>query len=240
MKKGVQVLSIVVLASLFFISSCTLPLLRHKGPTDDEISQLIRTAPPADAYPDAPALVIFDQDIIEVFPDASYKATYHKVIKVLAERGKRYGDIRFGFNSRMQKVKILHAKTTTPDGETIPLKENAIKIVTPYSWYPEYSDYKQLTFSMPGVLVGSVIDYEILLEGKPSIKDHYSDHLFSQGRSPILLSRHKVILPKDKELKYLALHAPKGIDPSPLISYEADKKVYLWEFRDIPQILDEG
>ncbi len=162
------------------------------------------------------------------------------MIKVLTERGKHYGNIRFGFNSRLQKVKILRAKTTTPDGKTIPLKENAIKVVTPYSWYPEYSDYKELTFSMPGVLVGSIIDYEILLESKPQIEGYYSKRPFFQWRSPVLLSRHKVILPKDRELKYLASHPPKGINPSPSISYQGEKKVYLWEFRDIPQILDDG
>jgi len=240
MKKIFRVVSIVILASLFFVGGCTFPLVKQKERTDDEISQLIRAAPTADSYPDASALVIFDQDIIEVFPDGSYKATYHKVLKVLAERGKERGNIRFGFDSRLQKMKILHANTTTPDGKTLPLRKNAIKIVTPYSWYPEYSDYKQLTFSMPGVIVGSIMDYKLLLEGKAPINGHYSKHPFFQARSPILLSRHKVIVPKDKELKYLALNPPKGIDPSPSISYESDRKVYLWEFRDIPQILGEG
>jgi hypothetical protein len=231
---------IMVWASCFLVSGCTLPLLQHEDPAGDEIARLIREAPEAEAYPEAPALVIFDQDLVEVFPDGSYKATYRKIIKILAERGKDYGDISFGFDSRMQQVKILHAFTTTPDGEKIPLKKNAMQIVTPFSWYPAYTDYKELTFSMPGVAVGSIIDYEILVAGKAYMEGEYSHQTFFQGRSPVLLSRARIIVPGDKQLHYRALNPPAGIDPAPAISETADTKVYLWEFRDIPQILDEG
>jgi hypothetical protein len=240
MKKALQSVWITIAASCLLISGCTLPLLKHTDPAGAEIVCLIQEAPEAEAYPEAPALVIFDQDLVEVFPDGSYKATYRKVVKIIAERGKDYGDIRLGFDSRMQQVKILHAFTTTPDGGQIPLKKNAMQIVTPFSWYPAYTDYKQLTFSMPGVTVGSIIDYEILVEGRPHIAGEYSHQTFFQGRSPVLLARARVVVPRDRELQYLALNPPAGIDPAPAISEAGDRKVYLWEFRDIPQILDEG
>lgn len=240
MKKALQLLLIAVWASCFLVSGCTLPLLKHTDPARDEIAKLIQEAPGAEAYPEAPALVIFDQDLVEVFPDGSYTATYRKVIKILAERGKDSGDIRFGFDSRMQQVKVIRAITTTPDGKRIPLKKNAMQIVTPFSWYPAYTDYKVLTFSMPGIGVGSIIDYEIQVEGTPHIEDEYSHQTFFQGRSPVLLSRARVIVPKDKQLQYRALNPPAGFDPAPAISEEGDHTVYLWEFRDIPQILDEG
>jgi hypothetical protein len=235
-----KMLWITVILSCFLVSGCTLPLLKHTDPARDEIAKLIQEAPDADAYPEAPALVIFDQDLVEVFPDGSYTATYRKVIKILAERGKDSGDIRFGFDSRMQQVKILHAFTTTPDGERISLKNNATQIVTPFSWYPAYTDYKVLTFSMPGIGVGSIIDYEIQVEGKPHMEGEYSHQTFVQGRSPVLLSRARIVMPQDKVLKYHALNPPAGIDPSPAVSEEGERTVYLWEFRDIPQILDEG
>jgi hypothetical protein len=231
---------ITIIASCFLVSGCTLPLLKHADPVRDEIAQLIQEAPDAEAYPEAPALVIFDQDLIEVFPDGSYTATYRKVIKILAERGKDYGDIRLGFDSRMQQVKVIHAITTTPDGKRIPLKKNAMQIVTPFSWYPAYTDYKQLTFSMPGIAVGSIIDYEIQVEGKPHMEGEYSHQTFFQGRSPVLLARARVIMPQDKQLQYRALSPPAGFDPAPAISEAGDHTVYRWEFRDIPQILDEG
>jgi hypothetical protein len=240
MKHALQTVLITIIASVFLVSGCTLPLLQHADPARDEIAKLIQEAPGAEAYPEAPALVIFDQDLVEVFPDGSYTATYRKVIKILAERGKDSGDIRFGFDSRMQQVKILRAVTTTPDGEQIPLKKNAMQVVTPFSWYPAYTDYKQLTFSMPGVGVGSIIDYEILVEGKAHIEGEYSHQSFFQGRSPVLLSRARITVPGDKQLQYLALNPPPGTDPAPAISKEGNRTVYHWEFRDIPQILDEG
>lgn len=240
MKRASKIIWITIAASVFLVCGCTVPFLKHTDPAGDEIATLIQEAPGAETYPEAPTLVIFDQDLIEVFPDGSYRATYRKVIKILAERGKDSGDIRFGFDSRMQQVKILRAVTTTPDGERISLKKNATQVVTPFSWYPAYTDYKVLTFSMPGVGVGSIIDYEIQVEGKPHMDDEYSHQTFVQGRSPVLLSRTRIVMPHAKQLKYHALNPPAGIDPSPTISEKGDRMVYLWEFRDIPQILDEG
>jgi len=204
------------------------------------VAELLRQLPPDDKYPDATALVILDQDIIEVFPQGDYERRCRAVIKVLKEAGKGYGDVSLGFNSRLQRVRILHARTITPDGRVIPLRKNAIKVTTPYSDYPEYSDYKELAFSLPGVEVGSVIDYEFCVEAEPYIKGHFSRRAFFQWSKPVLFSRYEITLPKYKELKYLALHPPKGIDPSPLISHRGDKKVYLWEFRDLPGVpMDE-
>jgi hypothetical protein len=240
MKHAVQIIVIAIVASVFLVGGCTLPLLQHTDPASDEIAKLIQEAPGAEAYPEAPALVIFDQDLVEVSPDGRYTVTYRKVIKILAERGKDSGDIRFGFDSRMQQVKIIHAFTTTAEGERIPLKKNATQVVTPFSWYPAYTDYKELTFSMPGIGVGSIIDYEIQVEGKPHMEGEYSHQTFFQVRSPVLLSRARIVMPHAKQLQYHALNPPAGIDPAPTIKEEGGRTVYLWEFRDIPQILDEG
>ena len=84
------------------------------------------------------------------------------VFKIIKESGKEYANVEIGFNSRTENATILYAKTITPEGKLIPLKENAIKIVTPYEGFPSYSDYKNLTFSMPGVTVGSIVDFSRL------------------------------------------------------------------------------
>jgi len=234
--------ALAVAAIACLLASCTASFLGggERGWPDAQVAELLRQLPPEGKYPDATALVILDQDIIEVFPEGDYERRCRTVIKVLKEAGKGYGDVSLGFNSRLQRVRILHARTITPDGRVIPLRKNAIKVTTPYSDYPEYSDYKELAFSLPGVEVGSVIDYEFCVEAEPYIKGHFSRRAFFQWSKPVLFSRYEITMPKDKELKYLVLHPPKGIDPSPLISHRGDKKVYLWEFWDLPGVpMDE-
>ena len=221
------------------LTSCAFDLLKTRGELDPEVSKLLNAVPPAESYPDANILYLLDEGIKEVFSDGRSNATVHKVFKIVSEWGKHYATCSIGYNSRTEAISLLYARTITPEGKIIPLKKNAIKTVTPYSEFPYYSDYKKLTFSMPGVSVGCVIDYKYMIEKKPTIEGKFMSSHFFQTYNPILLSRYKIITPKDIDLKYLLLNPVKDIQRSPVVTSQGDKKSYLWEYRDIPQILYE-
>jgi len=228
---------------LIFVSlalSCALGHLKHEVTIDDEVTQLIRNIPPSDLYPDAGIIYVLDEDIVEVFEDGGCKETVHVVFKILRDRGKDSGNIEIGYNSRTETASIIYARTITPEGKIIPLNKNAIKVVTPFSSYPSYSDYKILTFSMPGVTVGSIIDYKILEEKqKPEIKGKFSNEFYFQTYDPTHLCRYKVITPKEINLKYLVLNPVPGLHLSPKIIQDGNKNIYLWEYENIPQIIKE-
>ena len=240
MKKIVSLKSILVLIFLFLVSSCISNQLKRGEPIDEEVNQLILSAPPAELYPDAGIINILDENIVEVFEDGRCKETLHVVFKILNERGKDDGDIEIGYNSRTETVSIVYARTITPEGKIIPLNENAIKVVTPFSTYPSYSDYKELTFSMPGVTAGSIIHYKVVKEKKkPEIEGKFSDRFFFQGYDPTYVCRYKVIVPQDMDLKYLISNPLHAIQLSPKMIRGGNKKVYLWEYKNIPQIIEE-
>jgi len=231
---------ILPLIFFFLALSCTLGHLKHEVTIDGEVTQLIRNAPSAESYPDAGIINILDEDIVEVFDDGRCKETIHVVLKILKDRGKDNGDIQIGYNSSTETASIIYARTITPEGKIIPLNENAVKIVTPYSSYPSYSDYKELTFSMPGVTVGSIVDYKIVEERqKPEIEGKFSDGFYFQTDDPTYLCRYKVITPRDTNLKYLVLNPLPGFQSSPNIIHDGNKKIYLWEYKNIPQIIEE-
>jgi transglutaminase-like putative cysteine protease len=229
-----------VLILIFLVCSCTLYHLNQTEPIEDEVSQLIRSAPSAEMYPDASIINILDESVVEVLEDGRYKETLHVVFKVLNERGKDDGDIEIGYNSRTQTASIIYAKTITPEGKVIPVKENAIKVITPYSEYPSYSDYKEVAFSMSGVTIDSIIDYKVVIETKePQIEGRFSDRFYFQWYEPTYVGRYKVITPKGVDLKYLVLNPLQGIEISPKIICDGEKKSYLWEYKYIPQIIEE-
>jgi len=231
---------ILLLILVFLALSCTFGHLKHEVTLDGEITELIRNVPSAESYPDADIINILDEDIIEVFDDGSCKETLHVVIKILKDRGKDNGDIEIGYNSGAETASIIYARTITPEGKIIPLNENAVKVVTPFTNYPSYSDYKVLTFSMPGVTVGSIIDYKIVQEKqKPEIEGKFSDEFNFQTYDPTYLCRYKVITHRDTDLKYLVLNPLPGIQSSPNIIQDGNKKIYLWEYKNIPQIIEE-
>ncbi|MDI6763306.1 MAG: DUF3857 domain-containing transglutaminase family protein [Thermodesulfobacteriota bacterium] len=230
---------ILPLISVFLALSCTPSHLKHEVTIEDEVAQLIHNVQSAELYPDAGIIYILDEAVVEVFKDGRSKETIHVVFKILKESGKENGDIEIGFNSRSETASIIYARTITPEGKLIPLNENAVKVVTPYSSYPSYSDYKELTFSMPGVTVGSIIDYKVVIEKKPEIEGKFSDGFYFQVHEPTYFCRYKVITPKDMDLKYLVLNPIQGIQLSPNIIHDGNKKTYLWEYKNIPQIIKE-
>ncbi len=240
MKKIPFLKLILPLIFVFLALSCTFSHLKHEVTIDDEVAQLIRNVPSAESYPDAGIINLLDEDIVEVFEDGRCRETLHVVFKILNERGKDNGDIEIGYNSRTETASIIYARTITAEGKIIPLNENAVKVVTPYSSYPSYSDYKELTFSMPGVTVGSIIDYKVVKEEKkPEIEGKFSNGFYFQGYNPTYLCRYKVITPRDMDLKYLVLNPLQGIQLSPKIIHDGNKKTYLWEYKNIPQIIKE-
>ena len=234
--------SIVIFLCLFITSilaSCAFDLLKNRSELDPEVSKLLQASVSGDSYPDAHILYILDEGIIEFFNDGRSRGTAHMVFKIVTERGKDYANCEIGYNSRTETVNLLYARTITPGGKIIPLKKNAIKVITPYSEYPSYSDYKELTFSMPAVGIDSVIDYKYVKEKKSPIEGEFSGGFFIQKYDPILLSRYKIITLEDMNVKYLLLNPLKDSHKSPTITHQGGKKTYLWEHRDIPQILYE-
>jgi len=163
----------------------------------------------------------------------------HSVFKILTEAGKAFADRRIGFDSRTESLSLVYARTLTPDGTVIPLKENATQVATPYSRYPKYSDYKVMSFSMPGAGVGAVVDYKYVSEAKPIIKGHFNGVFLFQAHQPTLLSRYEVLVPEGKEIKHLLRNPIPGSNTLPVTSLRDGKRSYLWEYKDVPQILSE-
>ncbi|MBW2341360.1 MAG: DUF3857 domain-containing protein, partial [Deltaproteobacteria bacterium] len=222
------------------LSSCGTCPLANRGALDTEISKLLQPSVSTESHPDADIVHLLDEVVEEVFTDGSSTASVHKVFRIVSESGRDEAEREIGFNSRTETITLLYARTITPEGNIIGLKKNASKIMTPYSDFPEYSDYKELTFSMPGVTIGSIIDYKyVKKEKEPTIVGHFSSSHFFQRLNPVLLSRYKIIVPDNMDLKYRLLHPPKGVQLLPTVISQGGKKIYLWEYRDIPQIVDE-
>jgi hypothetical protein len=240
MKKGLIFKFIILLLIIVLHFSCTFSHLMKEEPSDEGVSQLIHHLPSDKAYPDAAVIYILQEKTEEAFEDGRSHSTLRSVFKIVHEKGKRYANISIGFNSLYEGASILYAKTITPDGQVLPLRKDAIKVINPYSGYPAYNDYKSLTFSLPGAAVGSVIDYKVVIEGKkPVIHGKFSSEFEFQDYDPVLTSRYKLTIPGNMDLKYLILNPLNQFTPAPKIVQQGNKKMYLWEYKNIPQIIAE-
>jgi hypothetical protein len=220
-------------------AGCKGYLLQNNENIDVEVSRAILHSASKESYPDADVIYLLDEDIQEVFSDGSSRETAHTVIKILRDSGKHFADCKIGYDSSKETLDLVYARTINRDGEVLHLKKNATTIVTPHSDFPEYSHYKMLIFSMPGVEVGSVIDYKYVKKRKPTIEGEFNSSFIFQWYQPIQLSRYKVIAPESIDLRYRLVNTLEGHQSAPDIFLSEGKKVYLWEYREVPQILEE-
>jgi transglutaminase-like putative cysteine protease len=211
-----------------------------KGTIDDEVIHLMEYLPPDETYPDASVIVVLDEKVDEVQADGTSRSTLHEVFKVLKEEGKGYANVEIGYNAHREQVSIEYARTITPWGKVIPLDDIAVRVSTPYGNYPPYSDYRVLIFSLPGVAIGSVIDYKVVVEEQhPAMAGTYASRFYFQGYDPVIISRFVVITPKDMNLEYSVRNPLTEAKPAPQVSRKHGKTISLWEYRDIPQIIPE-
>jgi transglutaminase-like putative cysteine protease len=211
-----------------------------KGTIDDEVIHLLEDLPPDETYPDASVIMILDEKVDEVQADGTSRSTLHEVFKVLKEEGKGYANVEIGYNAHREQVSIEYARTITPWGKVVPLDDIAVRVSTPYGNYPPYSDYRVLTFSLPGVAIGSVIDYKVVVEKRhPAMAGAYASRFYFQGYDPVIISRFTVITPKDMDLEYSIRNPLTEAKPAPQVSRKHGKKISIWEYRNIPQIIPE-
>ena len=233
---------IISLIFIFFpFHSSALDLSRLKGIIDNTVIRILKTLPPKEFYSDASVIVVLDEKIDEIRTNRSRRSTLHNIFKVINEKGLGYANVEIGYNSRREAISIEFARTITPEGEIIPLKDDAIQILSPYKRYSSYGDYKVLTFALPEVVVGSIIDYKVVIDEKyPNIEGEYSSKFYFQKHEPTLLSRFTIITPEDIDLRYSMRNPLEGISLNPKISHTHGKYALLWEYKNIPHIIYES
>ena len=188
-------------------------------------------------FPNAEIVYLLDEGAIEINKDKTYKEIVHYVMKINHEAGKDWADCSVGFNSKYQKATLNFARTVTPDGAVIPIDKDAVKTATPFSDYPEYSDYKELTFTLPSVSVGSIIDYQYTIEtGHANPYKQVVSSYDIQCHQPTVEFRFKVTAPRDIEITYLITNRTPEIDIKETIEETGGKVIHCWEAKDIPRV----
>jgi hypothetical protein len=136
-------------ALLLPVSSSLAFAATFQQPTPDELKM---TSDPA--APDAPAVYLFREETVDD------KLHYHHLyarIKVLTDKGKeQFSDIEIPYEAGVINVRSLEGRTIHPDGSVIPFTGK------PYDKELVKSGNRTIkakVFTMPGVTVGSIIEY---------------------------------------------------------------------------------
>lgn len=210
---------------------------------DPTIYKIIKDAPKQEDYPQASALILLSDEKLDVLADNTSVFDRHFLVKILNDRGKSFGEIEIEYDSTDEKVKLIYARTIKTDGEVIKVGDKHIRDVSKYLNFPLYSNARVMIISMPEVAVGSIIEYKVRIFQSRLVnkKDFYTAYL-TQESEPVILAKFAVSFPKERKVNSLILNEEYNYfnaKLTPEITEKDDKKIYLWEFRNTPELIPE-
>ncbi len=205
--------------------------------TDPKILALLDLDINQKKYPNAGAVVLLNDVSITVHPDKTSTTVVHKIVKILNDRGKKYGEVSLDYDSSYQSVKVDFARTITKDRKVLTVGDKSVRDLAPWAGYPLYSNARMLVVSMPEVMKGAFIEYKATWHSRRLIGGKYFQ--VSHGVEvfePKLKDRFKVTLPAymDVMVGYKNFPYAKAKEHT-----EGGSKIYVWESENIPEILSE-
>jgi Domain of Unknown Function with PDB structure (DUF3857) len=130
------------------------------------------------ANPGSPAMILERQLYTD---DEKRMQTEWLRIKVFAEEGKAYADVEIPYFAKSSTIGDIRGRTVRPDGTVIIFNGTVFdKVVAKY----RRLRYEAKAFTLPGVEVGSVIEYAYTMRWKESLPDYvrHPDHyVFQEG-----------------------------------------------------------
>ncbi len=204
---------------------------------DKEVSRLIKNAPGEDKYPEAGAVILLDEVIYSIRKNNTMSTRIHRLIKVLNDRGKSFGEVRLNYDSSHQSITVHMARTIKQDGTIINVGKKGMRDLTPWAGFPLYSNVKAKIISMPEVVAGSVIEYIATIESSELINgDDFQFAIGLQHHEPQILQRIVLDIPKERKpnIQYIRLK-----DTLPQITNTRGRRIYIWEIKDMPEMIPE-
>lgn len=148
-----------------------------------------------------------------------------------------YGDSHILYDPSCQTVNILQSETENSMGKSIAGK-NAINDVLPdnanNSRY--FSRLRKKVVSHMGVERGAIINFNYKISSNKYFKPGLFENIVVNEESPIRELKIVIKIPLHKELNYSVLNS----EVKPVIEEEGDYRRYLFEFKDVPSIVNEG
>jgi len=191
-------------------------------------------------YPQASALILRDYITVTLEKNCSFKKVTRVACLIQKEDhlGLAQVSSMYFFDGR-SRARLIRAEALHPDGTMTCVDPETIKAICPPKFGKFVLNYKLMPFVIPGVKVGSIIDYEVEFEEyNPMRDDFFFDKCAFQGTLPILHSRYEIDCPREMELNYRARNFDSvgGQHNDKTVS---KRRKLVWELRNVAPIVME-
>ncbi len=191
-------------------------------------------------YPDAGGIILLDNGKWQLNPDGTRAYSYHFQGIILKDNEKRWATKSIWVEEDEEKAEVLFGRVIKKDGRTIPLSKDAIKLRKPRMGSVFFGKGKILTFTLPGVEKGDIVEYsykeDIFNPWAPKIFD--PDWYFGSNE-PVIYSSIKITIPSDENLYFKLLNMDKAKKHSVDSTFHNRAKIYKFTAQDIPPYIRE-
>ena len=192
-------------------------------------SALLRAAPPVSAYPDADIYWLRREETVTLHGDGTVREVYHNTGRVLDAHGLEEADVSIPYNTTSQTVTDVQARTIRPDGVVLPVSTADIHEISPFSDFTLYDDAKNIAFSLPGVEVGTLIDYRYtVLTRAPLQRGRFADAWWLGSADPSRVNRYTLIVPVGMSVRFRT-HNAGGVRFTQSLTAGGTQRLYRWE-----------
>lgn len=211
---------------------------------DGDIRNIILQAPDAAKYPQAGALILHCDENIEITSQNTLISDARYVVKIINDRGKEeFSEVQTEYDSTFEKIELVYARIIKPSGEVVYVGQKHIRDVSKYLNFPLYSNVRVHIISFPEITEGAVLDYKIKVYRNRLVnKKDFATAYSLQSMEPIIFCKFSISMPKARKLNMRLINQEynkSGAELKPKITENQDKKIYSWEFKNIPQIIPE-
>ena len=190
-------------------------------------------------YPDAQYIRVLTESNSRHRHDGTNIYRFRGITYVAKDEALWTAHVSLSFDPNREKIKIIHARCLTPEGEVFNLKPEHIKISKSTSGSVHFDNSQNISFTIPGVTVGSLVDYSYENEEfNPFDTNLFSGRCYFQSSCPIGEKILRVSVPNDHQLYYFS----KNLDEEhakPTIIEAVDSVLYTWKMSDMAPIIGE-
>ncbi len=213
---------------------------RTAAEAPEDVQEMLKTAEDAlRRFPNAKSILLIDHGFEEKRANGTLLYRYRTAQKILhpdklylATRGLYYEEER-------SKARIIQARSIDPDGTVHDYDPASVKVSEPSRDAVSFGRGKRMTYQIPGVKLGSIVDYTHEWE----VFNPYDPEMFFPtwnfaGTEPFVHSRLEVVMPREQKLHYVTRNIPQAAS-KPRTFPGRGTTTYVWEITNQAGVIEE-
>ncbi len=224
---------------LLLLLFASLPAFPQAAEDIQSILAEIERAGGLNEYPNANALVIFEDNKVVFEESGEFTSVEHGLVKILTDKGKQtLATRRLPYHRRYSTVRVVLARVIKPDGRVIPVTEEFMKDGTMEETQQMNileENFRRIKITFPGLEVGDSIENIIETQSKPLIQGHYNDFTIFQVDEPVLRKELTIDGPASKPLHFVV----RDGELESSREKKEDRIIYRWKAVNLPKIEQE-